>query len=194
VDQRNAQPHGGIEVVNKYQWVANPRQGRLRVSIDGKPEGFAPLDGSFQATVAPGSHTVRISLWRWYWSRRVDIDVPAGSTVVLEGDIDRSASVLRRMGDMLFHPLSCMVLIVQATRPSAELVPGLNQSETVAQGQRQYARQLTLGALVELVGFLLIVVGARTAWPIALLGVVAAVAGFVLTLRSVRTRRRAAES
>jgi len=191
-DQESAESNGGIEVLNKYQWVGNPRQGRFRVSIDGKAAGFAPLEGSFRATVAPGSHRVRISLWRWYWSRRVDVDVPEGSTVVLDGDIDRSFSVLRRMADMLFHPLSCMVLKVQATRPSGERrLSDARQSEATAQSQRRYSRQFTLGALVEVVGFLLIAIGARTVWPVALLGLVVVAAGFVWTLRSMRARRRA---
>jgi hypothetical protein len=189
-EQENAQSGGGIEVVNRYQWVANPRQGRLRVSIDGKSAGFAPLEGSLRATVAPGNHTVRISLWRWYWSRRVDVDVQAGSTVVLEGDIDRSATVLKRMADMLIHPLSCMVLKVQATRPSDERMPDERQAAATAQAQRQHTRQITLGALVEIVGFLLLIVGAHTAWPIALLGVVVVVAGSVWMLRSMQSRKR----
>jgi len=120
--------------VNKYQWVANSRQGRLRVYIDGKAAGFAPLQGSFRATLAPGSHTVRISLWRWYWSRRVDVDVAEGSTVVLDGDIDRSFSVLARTSNMLFHPLSCMVLKVQAIRPTDERMPDARQSEATCSG------------------------------------------------------------
>lgn len=189
-EKGNAQPEGGIEVLNKYQWVGNPRLGRLGVSIDGKAAGSAPLGGSFWATVAPGSHTVRISLWRWYRSRRVDIDVPAGSTVVLDGDIDRSVSVVRRMADMLFHPLSCMVLKVQATRPTGERVLD-ERPEAATQAQRRFSRQFALGALVEVVGFLLIVVGARISWPVALVGLVAVVGGFVWTLRSMRTRKRA---
>ncbi|MGO8823653.1 MAG: hypothetical protein ACLQU9_00240 [Acidimicrobiales bacterium] len=117
-DQENTQPVGGIEVVNKYQWIGDPRFGRLRVSIDGKAAGSVPLSGSLRTAVVPGAHTVRISLHRQHWSPRVDVEVPAGSTVVLDGDIDRTSSVLRRMAGMLFHPLSCMELKVQTTRPS----------------------------------------------------------------------------
>ena|ERR1700728_1832085 len=181
---------GAIEVVNKYQWVGNPRQGRIRVSIDGKAAGFAPLQGSLRAVVSPGGHAVRISLWRWYWSQRADVDVPQGSTVVLRGDIDRSSSVLRRMADMLFRPRSCLVLRVEAISPSDEQVY-VRQPEVAVQSQRKHSQQLVLGALLQVVGFLLIAVGVSTAWPVVLLGIVVVAVGFIWTLRSMRARRRA---
>ncbi len=190
-DRETTQSDGGIEVVNKYQWLGNPRQGRFRVSVDGKSAGIAPLRGSYRGTVAPGSHSVRISLRRWYWSPCVDVDVPEGWTVVLEGDIDRSGSVFRRMAVMSFHPLSCMVLTVQAICPSDERMPDDRQSESANQAQRRYSRQVVLGALDELAGFALILVGVRYSWPVALVGLVLIVGGFVWTLRTTLARKRA---
>jgi hypothetical protein len=188
-EQGGAESDGTIEVLNKYQWVGDPRLGRFRVSIDGKAAGFAPLEGSLQTMVAPGSHTARISFRRWYRSRSVEVDVPDGSTVVLEGDIDRSVSVLRRMVEMLFRPQSCLVLKVRTVHPSDDRAPD-RQPEAIDHAQRQHSRHLVLGALMEVVGFLLIAVGAATAWPVALVGLVVVAAGFVWTLRSVRARRR----
>jgi hypothetical protein len=182
-------PDGTIEVVNKYQWVGNPRQGRFRVSIDGRAAGFAPLQGSLRAVVPPGSHTVRICLWRWYGSNHADVDVPEGSTVVLKGDIDRSSSVLRRMADMLLRPRSCLVLQVEAISPSDQQVD-VRPPEAVVQPQRQHSQQLLLGALTQVIGFLLIAVGVATAWPVALFGAVVVGVGFLWTVRSIRARRR----
>jgi hypothetical protein len=180
---------GAIEVVNKYQWVGNPRPGRFRVSIDDKAAGFAPLQGSLRAVVSPGSHTVRISLWHWYWSQPADVEVPEGSTVVLKGDIDRSSSVFRRMADMLFSPRSCLVLQMEAVFPSDEQVDA-RQSEAVVPSQGRHSPQLLFAALTQVVGFLLIAVGVTTTWPDALLGVVIVGVGFVWALRSMRARRR----
>ena len=147
-----------IQIVNKYQWVGIPRQGRFRVSIDGNAAGFAPLQGSLRAVVSPGSHTVRISLWHWYLSQRAEVHVPEGSTVVMKGDIDRSSSVLRRMADMLFRPHSCLVLQVEAIAPSEEQVQ-VRQPEAAVQFQRKHSQGLILGAVTQVVGFLLIAVG-----------------------------------
>jgi hypothetical protein len=179
---------GAIEVVNKYQWVGSPRQGRFRVSIDGKAAGFAPLQSSLRAVVSPGSHTVRISLWNWYWSQRADVEVPEGSTVVLKGDIDRSSPVLRRMAHMLFRPHSCLMLQMEAVSPSDEQADA-RQYEAVVQSQGRHSPQLLFAALTQVAGFLLIAVGAA-AWPIAILGLVMVVVGFVWALRSMRARRR----
>lgn len=102
-----------IEVVNHYQWLLDPRFGRMTVHVDGKSVGFAPLNGSRRVEVAPGLHTVRVSMWAWYRSRRVRVDVVSGSTLVLECDIDRAAPALRRMVYGMFRPFSCLVLRVR---------------------------------------------------------------------------------
>ena len=79
--QDGSESYGSVKVVNRYRRMGNPRQGRLRVSIDGKAAAFAPLEGSVRTSVSAGSHTMRISLWRWYRSRRVNVNLPEGSTV-----------------------------------------------------------------------------------------------------------------
>ena len=67
---------GAIEVVNKYQWVGNPRQGRFHVSIDGAPARLRAPSGFAPGHVFARPPRVRISLWHWYWSQRADVDVP----------------------------------------------------------------------------------------------------------------------
>jgi hypothetical protein len=94
------------------------------------------------------------------------------------------------MADMLFRPRSCLVLQVEAISPSDEQVY-VRQPEATVQSQRKYSQQLILGALTQVVGFLLIAVGVSTAWPVALLGIVVVGVGFIWTLRSMRARRRA---
>lgn len=184
-----------IEVVNRYEWVMNPRQGRLRMRIDGKAAGFSPSKGSHRVEVPPGRHTVRISLWGWYWSMPVEVDVPAGSTVVLEGDIDRASSVLRRMIDMLTHPLSCMVLSVGGARASAAAAGTAQSAEAAlsnARGKR-LARQMSVGGGVQAAGFVLIIAGLRTAWPLIVIGAAMVIAGFVWIVRAMRARKQATD-
>jgi hypothetical protein len=182
-----------IEVVNRYGWVMNPRQGRLRVRIDGQAAGFSPLNGSLRVEMPPGRHTVRISLWGWYWSRPVEVDVPAGSTVVLEGDIDRASSVIRRIADMLIHPLSCMVLSVRgagAAEPDVSVESTRAAAISNARGER-LPRQVSIGGAVQAAGFVLIIAGLRTAWPLIVVGAAVVIAGFAWTVRAMRARKRA---
>lgn len=48
-----------LEVRNDFRWIADPRWGSLRVYLDGKAIGWAPLDGSHRVAVQSGQHTVR---------------------------------------------------------------------------------------------------------------------------------------
>jgi hypothetical protein len=99
-----------ILVVNKYQWILDPRFGRFTVHVDGERAGIAPLSGWLNVPVAPGSHEVQVGLWGWLRSKPLAVDVHPGSTVRIEADIPRSVAVDRRILRAYLRPKSFLEL------------------------------------------------------------------------------------
>lgn len=112
---------GWLEVVNRYRWVGDPRQGRFRVYLDGRAVGWAPLSGSLRVPVSAGPHVVRVRLW-WYLSPRVGAGVGPGQAVRLEADIARELPVLQRMLFMMFRPFHSLSLTLAGASAGSGMV------------------------------------------------------------------------
>jgi hypothetical protein len=159
---------GWLEVVNRYQWIHDPHQGRFRVYLDGKAAGWAPLSGSLRVPVDAGRHVVRVRLW-WYLSPRVAAIVGPGQAVRLEADIAVELPVLQRMLLTMFRPFHSLSLTLAGTSgrgglgaagPAAEHLKAGRGPWALDSGRRRHARAaFRVARYVTLAGFLSMYVG-----------------------------------
>jgi hypothetical protein len=202
VDARSVDGGGWLEVVNRYQWIHDPHQGRFRVYLDGKAAGWAPLSGSLRVPVSPGRHVVRVRLW-WYLSPRVGAGVGPGQAVRLEADIARELPVHQRMLLTMFRPFHSLSLTVGAPGGSGALGEAGTADEHLgaggslwAPGRRRRARAAFRAArYVTLAGLLSMYVGVHAdALAVVIAGAVLACSGAGITTRGMvlvhRTRDR----
>jgi hypothetical protein len=84
-------------------WWGDPWLGRYRVTVDGNTAGRLEVGGTLLIPCSPGSHSVRVRLWRVFWSPALTIEAAPGDTVRLKAYLDKSKSFVRRYWEALAH-------------------------------------------------------------------------------------------
>lgn len=103
--------YGWISVRSDYEWHGqNPRAAAITIAIDHRRKGWVQIQDTERIPVYPGMHTVRVTLFLWYRSPAVEVNVSPGSTVCLRADIQRSGSFFLRMLQGMFNPFHCLIL------------------------------------------------------------------------------------
>jgi hypothetical protein len=93
-----------IVIENDYQWMLDPRWGRLTAYVDHRRVGSIDLHGELSLELsADEAHEIRVRLW-WYRSPIVRVTLEGGETRHLSADIRRDQSFLRRMAILCFRP------------------------------------------------------------------------------------------
>ena len=99
-----------IEIQNDYQWVLNPKYGRIHTYIDGRMAGTADLGQSLVVHVAPGeSHRVRVRI-AWFASRSLDVMVSNGETVRLHANVRKDLNLMTGIFLMMIRPFTSLYL------------------------------------------------------------------------------------
>ena len=192
---------GWLEVVNRYQWIHDPHQGRFRVYLDGQAAGWAPLSGSLRVPVNAGRHVVRVRRW-WYLSPRVDAVVGPGQAVRLEADIALELPVLQRMLLTMFRPFHSLSLTLAGPSGGSGGLGEVGAADehlraggglwALDSGRRRRARAaFRVARYVTLAGFLSVYVGVHAGvLAVVVAGAVLVCSGAGITTRGMVLVRR----
>lgn len=179
---------GWVEVHQDRTWFGtDPGLATFIVYVDRHRVGKVPLRSSLRIPLSTGRHQMRIRQW-WYLSKPTQIDVCSGQVLQFRADIPRT-----RIVRMLFVPTRCLELIAEQPPESpgsrkelgsSPLDLSLTTPSTNAQGHRAYLQgQFAIGALLQFVGFLVLVFGIRKSWMLIVLGTVLIIVGISVGIR-----------
>ena len=103
-------PKAVIVIRNDYQWMLDPRYGRIAAYIDKRKVGTIDLGAELAVDVDPGvPHQVRVRLW-WFRSPVVAVTSSPGERRLLHADIRRDLGVLKRMALLAYRPSTALHL------------------------------------------------------------------------------------
>jgi hypothetical protein len=99
-----------ILIRNDYQWMLDPRYGRITAYVDKRKVGAIDLGGELAVEVDPDApHEVRARLW-WFRSPVVTVNPGAGESRLLHADIRRDLPVFKRMVLLAYRPSTALHL------------------------------------------------------------------------------------
>jgi hypothetical protein len=179
-----------IVVATGRDWYGDPRLGTFTVYLDGKKAGTLPPCGRLVVSCRSGRHVVRVRQW-WYLSPRLEVEASGVSPLVLDADVSRRDSLLRRLLTMMFVPWRGLSLAVAPGVSTADLHPANENAATSGRRVRAWPfAWVFAGAVVLLVGL------GHHSVPIEVRGVIAAVVFEFVAIRQAvvwyrRIRRRA---
>ena len=99
-----------ILIRNEYEWMLDPRYGRITAYVDRRKAGRIKIRGELTVEVEPDvPHDVRARLW-WYRSPVVRLSLAAGERRLLRANIRKDLPLFQRMALMALHPSTCLHL------------------------------------------------------------------------------------
>jgi hypothetical protein len=151
------EPQAEVVVVNDYPWIGDSRLGAFVVSIDRRRVGLAPIESAVRWQVTPGTHSVRIRMWRYYASPSRTVEVLPGSRAVLRANKPQG-SVPRAVLLLALRPFSALSLEVDST-----IAPGEAPTPKLDPERLRRRRRLRVIAAIYAAVFVTILVVIRLA-------------------------------
>jgi hypothetical protein len=101
-------------VQTQRDWFGDPRLGTFTVYLDGNNAGKVAPRGRLVLSSTIGEHVVRVRQW-WYLSPRLTVDLREGSPLVVEVDVSRRDSFIRRFLTFMFAPWRALSIEISET-------------------------------------------------------------------------------